>query len=71
MLRAIAVCVIIFFMILNIRSVGVGSIVQIILTISKILPFVIVIGLGLFFIKENFIGSEIQEFSAITNSSEP
>lgn len=70
-LRAIAVCIIIFFMILNIRSVGGGSIVQIILTVLKILPFVIVIGLGLFFIKDNFIGGEIQEYSAITNSSEP
>lgn len=70
-LRAIAVCIILLFMILNIRSVGGGSIVQIILTVLKILPFVIVIGLGLFFLKENFIASEIQDFSNITNSSEP
>lgn len=70
-LRAIAVGIMIVFMLLNIRSVGGSSIVQIVLTVLKILPFIIVIGLGLFFIKENFISGEIQEFSEVANSSQP
>lgn len=52
-LRIIAVAVIVVFMLLHIRTVKGGGVVQIIITTLKILPFVIVIGLGAFFLKYN------------------
>lgn len=68
-LRLISVLIIVFFIVINIRSVGAGSIVQTILTVLKVLPFLIVVGIGLFFLKENFVSSEVQQFTDTVNTS--
>lgn len=54
-LRIIAVCIILLFMITNIMSVKAGSVIQVVLTVLKIVPFVIVIGIGMFFINGDLI----------------
>jgi len=57
-LRIIAVAFVIFFMFMHIRSVEGGGAFQTIITAFKILPFVLIIGIGLFFINgELFLSS--------------
>lgn len=53
-LRFIAVAMVIIFMLIHLKSVESGNRFQIFITAFKILPFIIVIGLGFFFIKGNF-----------------
>lgn len=54
-IKFLAVAVIVIFMLLHIRSVEGGSKMNTILTIVKLLPFVIMIGVGIFFIKGELI----------------
>ena len=54
-LRFIAVGVILLFMIANIMSVKAGSVIQSVLTCLKILPFFVVIGIGMFFINGDLL----------------
>lgn len=56
-------------MITNIMSVSAGSIVQSILTALKVIPFVIVVGIGLFYIKDNFIGGEVAQMTQTMGDS--
>lgn len=57
-LRCIAVAAVIFFMFMHLRSVEGGGAFQTIITAFKILPFVLIIGVGLFFINgEIFMSS--------------
>lgn len=50
MLRIVSVAIIMFFTFLNIKTVEGGSIAQTILTVLKIVPFIFIICVGLFFI---------------------
>lgn len=57
-LKLIAVAFVLFFMIIHLRSVEGGGKFQTIITALKILPFALIIGIGIFFIKgENFLSS--------------
>ena len=57
-LRCIAVAAVILFMFMHLRSVEGGGAFQTIITAFKILPFVLIIGVGLFFINgEIFMSS--------------
>lgn len=49
--KLIAVVAVLIFMYLHIRSVEIGGGFQTLITAAKIIPFVIVIGIGIFFIK--------------------
>ncbi|MDO5329370.1 MAG: amino acid permease [Coriobacteriia bacterium] len=61
-LRMIAVGVILIFMFLHLRSVKAGGIFQICITILKLLPFIIIIGFGIFFInQELFMNAQISD----------
>jgi len=51
--RLIGAVIIVLFMLLHIRSVEGGGAFQIIITAAKIIPFVIVIGAGLFYLKSS------------------
>lgn len=63
-LRSIAVGVILVFMCLHIRTVKGGGIVQTIITILKILPFIFIIGFGSFCMKTNpLVVSSAPEFA--------
>lgn len=50
-LRLIATAFVLFFMVMHIRSVEGGGKFQAIITALKIIPFVLIIGIGIFFIK--------------------
>lgn len=54
-IKFVAVAVIIIFMLMHVRSVEAGSKMNTILTFVKILPFVIIIGCGVFFLKGELI----------------
>ena len=57
-LKIIAVAFVLFFMVIHLRSVEGGGKFQTIITALKILPFALIIGIGIFFIKgENFLSS--------------
>ena len=56
-------------MITNIMSVSAGSFIQVVLTTLKVIPFVIVVGIGLFYLKDNFIGSEVAQMSQTMSES--
>ncbi|KAI4448868.1 putative fructoselysine/psicoselysine transporter FrlA [Eubacterium plexicaudatum ASF492] len=51
LLRLIATAFVLFFMMMHIRSVEGGGKFQAIITALKIIPFVLIIGIGIFFIK--------------------
>ena len=53
--KLVAVAVILLFMVMHVRSVEAGSRMNTILTFVKILPFVIIIGCGIFFLKGELI----------------
>lgn len=55
--KIIAVVAVLIFMYLHLRSVEVGGGFQTIITIAKIIPFVIVIGLGAFFMRGENLAS--------------
>lgn len=57
LLRIIPVFCIVLFTYLNIRSVEGGSKVQVFLTAIKIIPFVLIIGIGIFFFKTEVFNS--------------
>lgn len=57
-LKIIAVAFVLFFMVIHLRSVEGGGKFQTVITALKILPFALIIGIGIFFIKgENFLSS--------------
>ena len=57
-LKIIAVAFVLFFKVIHLRSVEGGGKFQTIITALKILPFALIIGIGIFFIKgENFLSS--------------
>lgn len=68
-LRCISVCVILFFMVWNILSVKGSSIIQAILTMLKILPFVLIIGIGAFFISNEFFNGSTSSFISSDGST--
>lgn len=49
-LRILCVCIVIAFSYLHIRSVEVGGLVQAFITTIKIIPFIVIIGVGIFYI---------------------
>ena len=49
-LRIIAMCIVIGFALMHVRSVKVGATIQALITFIKIIPFVVIIGIGVFFI---------------------
>ena len=53
--KLLAVVVILLFMLMHVRSVEAGSKMNTILTFVKILPFIIIIGVGIFFLKGELI----------------
>ncbi|MDO4470816.1 MAG: amino acid permease [Bacillota bacterium] len=53
--KLVAVGVILLFMLMHVRSVEAGSRINTILTFVKILPFIIIIGCGVFFLKGELI----------------
>ncbi|MFS0634363.1 fructoselysine/psicoselysine transporter FrlA [Mesobacillus foraminis] len=55
--KFIASALIILFMIMHIRSVEGGGKFQTIITAAKIIPFVVVIGVGVFFLKGDYLGA--------------
>ncbi|WP_410013246.1 fructoselysine/psicoselysine transporter FrlA [Sodalis sp. C49] len=56
--KALATALILLFMLLHLRSVEGGATFQTLITIAKIIPFAIVIGLGIFYIRgENLIAA--------------
>ncbi len=69
LLRTISVLIIVVFMITNIMSVRAGSFIQVVLTTLKVIPFVIVVGIGLFYLKDNFIGAEVAQMSQTMSES--
>jgi len=57
-LKLVAVAFVLIFMVVHLRSVEGGGRFQVIITALKIIPFVLIIGIGLFFIKgELFLSS--------------
>jgi len=57
-LKLIAVAFVLFFMIMHLRSVEGGGTFQTVITALKILPFALIIGIGIFCIKgENFLSA--------------
>ena len=54
-IKLLAVVVILLFMLMHVRSVEAGSKMNTILTFVKILPFIIIIGVGIFFLKGELI----------------
>lgn len=63
-LRIIVVGVILIFMAIHIRSVKGGGFVQTFLTVLKILPFIVIIGFGAFFISGDTLMS-VSETSTV------
>ena len=62
-LRIIVCCLILFFTLLNVRSVKGGGIVMSIITFIKVVPFIAIIGIGVFFLQQNIlIPSETNQF---------
>jgi len=55
--RIVATVAVLIFMYLHLRSVEVGGGFQTLITAAKIIPFVLVIGVGIFFIKGDFVGA--------------
>ncbi len=53
--KFISVAIILFFMVMHVRSVEDGSKMNAILTSVKIIPFIIIIGYGIFFIKNELL----------------
>lgn len=56
-LRLIATGLVIFFMFIHLRSVEGGGMFQVIITALKIIPFVLIIGVGIFFIRDDLFMS--------------
>ena len=57
-LKLVAVAFVLIFMVVHLRSVEGGGKFQVIITALKIIPFALIIGIGIFFIKgELFISS--------------
>lgn len=64
-LRAISIFIVIVFALLHIRSVKVGGLAQALITCIKILPFVIIIGIGIFNLNPDyFLSTDMIESSA-------
>lgn len=55
--KIIAVVAVLFFMYLHLRSVEIGGGFQTIITAAKIIPFVLVIGLGIFFLRGEYVSA--------------
>lgn len=58
-LRLISCFAILIFMAIHIRSVKGGGVIQVILTILKVLPFILIIGCGIFIIKGELFSSTV------------
>ncbi|MDO5329371.1 MAG: amino acid permease [Coriobacteriia bacterium] len=56
-LRGISILIVIFFMCLHMRSVKIGGIVQAVITVIKLIPFVLIIGIGAFCINPDLFMS--------------
>lgn len=69
-LRCIAVCIVIFFALLHIRSVEFGGIVQAIINFLKILPFIIIICAGIVYLKTDlFMSAEHASSNVLSGRS--
>ena len=55
--KLIGTLIIIIFMVMHIRSVKGGGAFQTIITAAKVIPFVILIGIGIFFLKGNLLSA--------------
>lgn len=63
-LRIIAAGVIILFMFIHLRTVKGGGIVQTVLTVLKVLPFIVIVGIGIFFLNGEFLSSTTPQAAA-------
>lgn len=68
-LRLITILIIAIFVTTNVMSVEAGGIVQTVLTILKIAPFILIIGLGIFCIDGNIFMNDINDFKQSVNNS--
>ncbi len=68
-LRIFSILVVFGFACIHIRSVKVGSTIQALITLVKIIPFVLIIGVGIFFINPDLLLSTqtISSPSALSN----
>lgn len=58
-LKMISALIVIFFAFMHIRSVKIGGIVQATITVIKIIPFILIVGIGAFYISPDlFLSSE-------------
>lgn len=74
-LRCVSVCIVIFFALVHIRSVEMGGIVQAILNFIKLIPFILIICAGVFYLKDGLfmssapLNSQLAEHTSLAEST--